>query len=154
MRAPLLAALVDDTDPENPLLVRAPREDELTFVRDSWLKSYSHSGFAVQRGTRYWETQGGIATWCMSRGHVLVATNAEAPDVVLGWVCGARAPATIDFVYVKSEARRLGVASLLVQAIVGGAPSVRMTHRPWAELRAMVEKRGWYLAPIQEQEMV
>jgi GNAT superfamily N-acetyltransferase len=139
------------------LVCRGMREDEHGFVIDAWIKAYSESRWAVQRGPRFWKDQERIIRWCMGRGRVLVATTEDSPDAALGFICGVREPATIDWLYCKPSARRLGVASGLVQALAG-VPwrewQPRMTHRSNREkLRAMVAPVGWRYAEITEQEM-
>lgn len=150
-------SLVQHEDPPCILMTRAMREDEHSFVLSAWVKGYAHSAFAIRRGPHYWQEQERIAKWCMTRGHVLVAAAEEAPDAALGWICGLREPATIDYVYVKHDARRLGVAAGLIMGLAG-VPwrewRPRMTHKSWRrELRSMVEAQGWVFSPITDMEM-
>jgi GNAT superfamily N-acetyltransferase len=154
-----MATVAERSREEEPciLTVRHMREDEYAFVLDAWKKGYAYSKFAMNRGPRYWDEQDKIARFCMTRGTVLVATTEEAPDAALGWICGRREPATIDYIYVKSDARRLGVATGLFLALAG-VPwrqwRPRMTHRTWKrQLKALVEGVGWAFAPVSAVEM-
>jgi hypothetical protein len=147
----------DDTPEPNILVTRSMRENEHGFVLDAWMKGYSYSHFAIARGARYWDEEERIAKWAMTRGRVLVATTEDSPDAALGWICGLRSPAALDYVYVKQDARKLGVASGLVLALAG-VPwrqwKPRMPHKRWKrQLRALAEGAGSVFAPITAEEM-
>lgn len=150
-------AVAAEREPDNILVVRQMREDEHGFVLAAWLRGYSESNWAVRRGPRYWKDEERIAKWAMQRGSVLVACTEDSPDAALGFVCGVREPATIDWLYVKSDARKLGVASGLVLALAGKPWrewQPRMTHKSnRANLRAMVHECGWRYAPVTDEEM-
>lgn len=159
MRGHTIAQLSAEPQEEPVVLVcRHMRENEHGFVLDAWLKGYAYSHFAITRGSRYWAEQERIAKWAMQRGTVLIATTETEPDAALGWICGQRTPATLDYVYVKSDARRLGVATGLVLALAG-VPwrqwRPRCTHKTWKrQLKALADGAGYVFAPIGAEEMV
>lgn len=157
MRSQLSSALAAPSDEDRVLVVRLAGESDWDFILDSWLKSYSFSRFAQVRGSKYYAEEERIARWCIDRGRLLVAAAEDSPDAILGWICGVREPATVDYVYVKSPARRCAVASGLVQSLLGGsdwrAVRPRMTHRPHRKIKELVEKAGWVFAPVTGEEM-
>ena len=152
-----MAMALEPQEEPNILVVRHMREDEHGFVIDAWIKAHSASNWAVRRGPRYWKDEERIIKWAMTRGTVLVACTEDSPDGALGFICGVREPATIDWLYVKPDARRLGVAAGLVLALAGKPWrewQPRMTHKSNREkLRALVGPVGWKYAEIGEQEM-
>lgn len=150
----LASALLDE--PDRVLEVRDAAEDDWSFVLDSWLKSYANSPHATNRGSRYYAEQEATARWCIGRGQLLIACDESERDVILGWACGRREPAVVDYLYTKSKARRLGVASMLVRALLGDdwrKCKPRITHRPQAHMRALIEPLGWVRCPVTAEEM-
>lgn len=150
----LASALLDE--PDRVLEVREARDDDMSFVLDSALKSYANSPFATSRGSRYYEEEERVLRWCIVRGQLLIACDEGEPDVILGWACGRREPAVIDYLYTKSKARRLGVASMLVKALLGDdwrKCKPRITHRPQAHMRRLIEPLGWVRCPVTAEEM-
>jgi hypothetical protein len=133
------------------LVVRNALDDESDFIRDSWRKSYSHSPFAVRAGTRYWQRQSAVIDYCRRTGVTLVATTEQEPDTALGYLVGSAPGNVVHWVYVKHDARRLGVARGLVTAL--GVQHARYTHKPWDKLRTGLDALGWVYQPLRPEEM-
>lgn len=101
-----------------PCEIRLGKPDDLAFVVDCWTKYEARSS----RGRRFRDSTSHVRALLARDGsRLLVAHVPGEPDSILGWaatedgVAGPeRVPACIHYVYVRKDARRLGVASALI----------------------------------------
>lgn len=114
------------------LVFRPVAPDELSFVLDSWLKSYRGSPWAgVLRNNRYFEETRGTIEDLLARGAKLNACVVEETQRIVGFICNESKDlqACIHYVYVKDPYRRLGVAKELVRQATEGSRFVFYTFR-------------------------
>jgi hypothetical protein len=93
--------------------IRAGSPDEEALVYSSWLKSYRGNNYVSSTPNRlYFKYQHDLIGKLLgdSRTEVFVAASNEDLSYIYGWVAGARAPATIHFLYVKHLFRGWGIA--------------------------------------------
>ena len=106
------------------------------FIYDSWIKSYSNSGFSrgiptslyvVGQRSRIDKILGSPPT------KVTIATNPEEPSVIYGYsvITGEN---ILHYLYVKNAFRKLGIGTQLINRLFGS--QVLYTHKSadiWAE---------------------
>jgi hypothetical protein len=89
----------------------APQQ-AMNFILDSWKKS------AMSLPVYEWITDFRSVNTHIERivqtADILVATAAHTPDTYAGWVCYGRR--CLYYVYVKASLRKIGLATLLLQA--------------------------------------
>ena len=140
--------------PTSAIGVRLATDADLPFIQDSWHRS------AMRQLPTYAEHWGlGRAQWlsqqishCIRTGLVFVAVVEDYPDVVLGWTCVAPTDVA-HYVYVKHDARRMGIAKELLRGCGLQERGVRMTFRPPKALRAVANARGWVYRAMTRKEM-
>ena len=118
------------------LSFRPVNPDELSFVLDSWLKSYRGSPWAgVLRNNRYFEETRGTIEDLLARGAKLWACVVPIPETekerIVGFICyeAKSGQVCIHYVYVKDPYRRLGIAKALVSQATAEARQVFYTFR-------------------------
>lgn len=99
-----------------PCIIRLGKPDDLAFVVDSWVK-HGHRGERTRNATSH--VRGLLAR---PETALYVAHVIGEPDAILGWaVIEAGRPACVHYVYIRSGARRLGVAAALLSGVAGHA---------------------------------
>lgn len=116
---------------EDLVILRAIEEDELSFVYHSWLTSL-RAGSPYHRSipkTEYYDGQKQILYKILDNAHTIVATPKEHPSIIAGYIVWESSePAIIHYIYIKSDYRRMGLGSLLVEVASSGGKVVA-THR-------------------------
>jgi GNAT superfamily N-acetyltransferase len=139
-------------DGKNALVIRPANDDERPLILSAWLR-YETQMPAHEKtygmGRRQWIEA--CALSCLARGLTLVATPEGYEDVALGFVC-AEPPGVVHYLFVKPAARRIGIAAALLRACKLGH-TVRITHRPRAELRARANAHGTQWKPLTKEEL-
>lgn len=104
------------------------------FVRDSWVRSYSHSPVARDAGAAYFQEHRRLVSSLIAdpKTRILIACVADDHGAICGWAAW-RERSTLYYVYVRQTARRIGVARLLLSTLDHGN-AVEYTHRPRGEL--------------------
>lgn len=96
-----------------PCVVRLGKPDDLAYVVDSWVK-YGLRGTRTSLATSHVR-----ALLARDDSRLLVAHVADEPDAILGWAATedptATSSACMHYIYVRKDARRLGVATSLVR---------------------------------------
>ena len=98
--------------------------DELNFVLSSWKRSFRSSPKLAQLPSRvYFERANAEVAEILTRAEVLVARDAERPELLYGFIAYETLPDAlcIQFVYVKRDWRRQGIAAALLNAAVAHA---------------------------------
>lgn len=143
------------------VLLREAKPDEEPFILQSWVRSYDQlmPASAKTHGMSRVDWIHNVARCCLARDGAAVVVTGE-PEVVLGWVCGRSDHAkanTVHYVYVKKDARKMGIATQLLEALLGRHPSevrgVRMTARPATNQRFKVAHLGWQYKPLAPEEL-
>lgn len=131
--------------PTAGVLVRPATPEELRLVRDSWTKGASRGDTRLRgermlktgtdRGMRRREFAAAHRLWVDvvledHEVHVVVAVAEGEPDEALGWCCWSSptgAPATLHWVWVRGQARRMGLGRALLAHVrehAAGVPSI------------------------------
>lgn len=134
--------------------VRLAQAEELPLIMDSWMRSYeklmplhvNHYGL----GRREWSRK--LAAHCTRTGLCFVAYVDDVPDIALGWACVAP-PDVVHYVYVKHEARKMGIGRMLVRGCGLQERGVRMTARPGRGVRKVTDAAGWQWRPLTMGEL-
>ncbi len=93
--------------------VRVGKPDDLAFVVDSWTK-HAHRKQRLRTATAHVR-----ALLARAGARLVVAHVPNEPDDILGWVAAEDGkPPCIHYVYVRSVARRQGVAAKMLDASV------------------------------------
>lgn len=111
------------------IVVRPLRDDERHMVFSDWIRSYRRGSVDVAGvdPARFHVGMDRRVRRLLASSIVNVAVHSDVPDSVLGWCCASGE--VIHYVYVKSDARRHGIATELV---MGTAPHARFhSHRTY-----------------------
>lgn len=134
------------------ILVRPAKATDLNFILSGWKKSYRIGDLCAGVGNdRYYEAQHKIIAVLLQRATTLIACDAAAPDVDLGFVCAEVLPGAervLHYVYVKDDFRRHGICNMLIAGLDEMEPAERTTctHRT-RKGKALMQKRGWTYDP-------
>ena len=115
--------------------VRDGRASDHAFVVQTWVHTDKHTSSAAEHGVGYMAQQKARIRAAL-RGpttRLVVAHSPADEDAIVGWALVARRWATealVHYVYVRPEARRLGVARALVAPLLHGATSIVHAHMP------------------------
>lgn len=130
-----------DLSNDSVVTLRAGVEGDRSYVMATWLNNFYMSRMArMMDRPLYFFEQKKVAERLLKRARLIVASNTENPDHIFGWVVGERAEdlpdggySIVDYCFVKSDYRELGVGRALVDAITSGSSKVFFTHLPPAE---------------------
>lgn len=118
-----------------------PSDQAMVYI--DWLRSYQPSLDVRGTGpTEYRDGMGRRILRLLAASQTAIAVHASYPTAALGWCCFAGD--AVHFVYVKSEARRKGIAHELLASI--GEPR-RYSHRTYM-LKKIKNLRGLVFDPF------
>lgn len=110
----------------NDVQIRGARKDDISFIFDSWLRSWRKSPWAgVVPNNVYFPLTRSVIEQLVARGaEFKVACLADNPDLILGWICHELTgpDAVVHYVYTKDPYLSLGIGEALVAAIPGNKP--------------------------------
>lgn len=101
--------------PPYPYALRAPTEDDVGFVKSTWLSSYHDralGSLAVSALTwaRYKTLMRPLCSALLERGVLVVACDPDMPAVLYGWALGEGGEVPVlHYAYVRPERRRYGL---------------------------------------------
>jgi len=104
---------------EKLIEIRDLTPDMRNFVLNSWLRSLRASDCFYRRidANIFFDNHETLITKCLERTSVLVATPADHPSLVIGYIVfddqGFSDSVTVHYCYVKSDYRKMGIATLL-----------------------------------------
>lgn len=124
--------------------VRPGTRDDYAFVIDSWLTSHEHSTVGQDARGVYYQRQKALIRAILARESTALrlAHAPGEPDAFLGWSCTAPTAKRVYYVYVKRDARQLGIATSLLEGF--DAP-VTFCAKP--VVRGLSVPRGWTYDP-------
>jgi GNAT superfamily N-acetyltransferase len=99
------------------LVYRPASPDEMSFILDSWLKSYKFSPWAgVMENHKYFVQQREAIEALLARGSQITVAEVPDTDRVAGWICHEHKPGidVVHYVYVKDPWRKMGIGGALV----------------------------------------
>lgn len=142
-----------------PYKLRPYTEDDEDFAVYSWLKSYAHSRYGIERGANvdaspeelaYWAEHRPIVMHLLATCHTVCAVDASDPSVMWGWACTSGD--TVHYVVVKRKFHQAGLSGDIYRDLLGTrlSKACAMTHElvdfKRAELRAagIMLPKAWY----------
>jgi hypothetical protein len=98
-----------------------PEPADLPRLFESWVGTYRNSPWAgTVPNTHYRETQMSTIEHLLGRGSkILVASNAERPEQVVGWICfedSSRGDRVVHYLFTNAPFTKRGVATALLAA--------------------------------------
>ncbi len=134
----------------NEIAYRNASGDDISFIFDSWLRSWRKSPWAgcIPNNLYFPLTRSTIEQLVARGAEFKVACLAADPDKILGWVCYELSQDTtprtvVHYVYTKDPYLNLGIGPALVASLAGAKPGF-YTHR----YRQVSEAcPGWRHAP-------
>lgn len=124
-----------------PASLRRAQEKDISFIFNSWLKSYRNSLFAKSiSNTIYFSEHHKIIEKLAKTSEIIIACNPDDPDQIYGYICAEKIDDifTIHYIYVKQPFRKLGLANFMLSAfdVDMGEPSIHTHQTKTAELLA------------------
>jgi ribosomal protein S18 acetylase RimI-like enzyme len=101
-----------------PIRIRKATEEDVSFIFNSWLKSYRDSAFAKSiTNTIYFNEHHKLLEDLLKTCNVLVACNNENPADIYGYSVTETVEGffVLHFVYIKHTYRQLGLGKKLMQ---------------------------------------
>lgn len=138
----------------NDIQIRGVNSDDISFIFDSWLRSWRKSPWAgVIPNNLYFPLTRSTIEQLVARGaEFKVACLASDPERILGWICHEQTgpDAVVHYCYVKDPYLNLGIGDALVSAIPGNKPgfyTFRYRQVTDACPSGSRENPGWRHAP-------
>ena len=103
--------------------LRAAGDDDLNFIRHSWLRSLRSSGWEHRniKADYFFKGHGKLMARCLDRSYCMLATPNGMGNIIVGyivWEPGAD-KTLIHYIYTKQDYRNMGLASYLIDTIKG-----------------------------------
>jgi hypothetical protein len=103
---------------ELPIKIRQATQDDVSFLFNSWLRSFRDNGVARPVANEiYFAEQHKLIETLFKRCKTVVATDPNDPASIYGWACFERIEGLLvtHYVYVKHPFRMLGIAKELLK---------------------------------------
>jgi GNAT superfamily N-acetyltransferase len=136
------AAILEPT----PFVVRAEKPDDRRFVLSTWKRAEAECS-AHTEGRHFGPLQEQMMAAVLGRAstRVIIASPEGDDDAIAGWACiSDDAHPIVYYVYVRPEARRIGIAKMLLGGLTLERNDVLYTARP-ARVRT---ESGWGPSPV------
>lgn len=133
------------SSPDGFLVRPAEGDDELNFVRKTWLREYGEGAWPAAEfmfGPRYMAEHHRCIDAVLERGAVSVAYRPSTPTRICGFAVTEEA--VVHFVFVRGKWRRMGVAKLLLRPLLDSPADY--THRTLT-LKALDVPEAWTFNP-------
>lgn len=108
--------------------IQRPHDD--AFILDSWLRSYyGNSDFAeCISNAVFFNKHKALANKLLDRGHARLAVDAEAPEIILGYIVFEQG--VVHYLYVKKAFQGFGIAKTLLMenGFFEGTIITHLTH--------------------------
>jgi GNAT superfamily N-acetyltransferase len=124
--------------------VRAGQPGDRSYVIRSWISSYNHSPIARALANSYYASYAPVIERQLARSQVRVACLPEEMGAILGFAVVEPERNTVHYVCVRSQWRKKGIASLLLDRELGRT-DIRYTHSCPPYVKA---PQGWTFAPL------
>lgn len=136
----------------NEVAYRDARPDDISFIFDSWLRSWRNSPWAgIIPNNLYFALTRNVIEQLVARGAKLeVACLAADPDRILGWCCSEQTgeDAVIHYCYTKDPYLNLGINESLVARASGKKPGFyTFRYRQVVDACQPQGKDGWHHTP-------
>jgi len=115
-----------------PCKMRTPKDEDVSFIFNSWLKSYRSSAFAKdQCNTVYYDNYKKIVGSIINRSLITVLCNPEDEDHLFGYVVFEYLPSDnllVHYIYIKHTYRKAGLAKKLIENIRKSQNPILTSH--------------------------
>jgi len=108
-----------ESTPRPPVRLRVAVAEDISFIFNSWLKSYRNSNQAhLVCNSIYFSEQHKLIERLVKDSKVIVACNNEDPTQLYGYICAGNIEGIfcLHYLYVKHSFRGLGIATALINA--------------------------------------
>lgn len=130
-------------DKKDLIYTRDYVEDDHNFIMSTWLKGlkYGNDFFRDIQSKPYFETYHRALSGLIGRPDITIKVSClkEDPSVILGY--SVAHGAVLDWVYVKDDWRRIGIASSLI-------PPGVSTVSHWTKLGKKIMPKTWIINPF------
>lgn len=102
-----------------PIRLRKANEEDISFIFNSWLKSYRTSFFARDiTSTVYYTEHHKTVEHIAKNNNIIIACNENDPTQIYGYICAGQVDGilAIHYIYVKHTFRNLGIGKALLNA--------------------------------------
>jgi GNAT superfamily N-acetyltransferase len=102
--------------PTPKILLRSANEEDISFIFNSWLKSFRNSFFCKGIvNSVYFTEHHKLIEKILKTASAVIACNPEDPSQVYGWICAEEIDGVfcMHYLYVKHSFRGLGIGRLL-----------------------------------------
>ncbi len=126
------------SDQQLPIRLRKANQEDVSFIFNSWLRSYKHSLFARPvTNTIFYAEHHKIIERLLKTNQVVIACNDNDPSQIYGFICGGHIDNIfcLHYIYVKHSFRSLGVGKALLNAFQHNpsTAAVYTHHTRWAD---------------------
>lgn len=120
-----------DTTENLAITFRSANKDDISFIFNSWLKSFRNSQFAkfIPNPTYFTEHHKVIEKLILNN-LVLIACDPKDEKQIYGWVCAGLTEGifTLHYIYVKHTYRKLGIAKAMLNEVRKDDAAAVCTH--------------------------
>lgn len=141
-----------DLSEDAEIRVREATPGDLSFIMSGWLKSFRVGTTCEGVGNDdYYGAHKQILQQLLRRCTVLIACDAAAPDVDVGFICAEMlddSTRLLHYAYVKDDFRRHGICDMMLAGLDAIEPAARTvcTHRTRRGAKLM-RLKGWGYNP-------
>ena len=104
-----------------PKILRPPKNDDVNFIYNSWLKSYADNNyFNPIKGPAYYGYQKLLINKLLNQSIISIVCNPEDEDQIFGYAVYEidNSKLILHWIYIKYNFRRLGVCRFLLDTIL------------------------------------
>ena len=103
--------------------LRLAGEEDLNFIRHSWLRSLHSYGHGIRDVTSstFFKGHSKLVNKCLDRAFCLVATPNGMDNIIVGYIVWEPGEDTtlLHYIYTKSDYRNMGLANYLIDTVKG-----------------------------------
>lgn len=135
--------------------VKDLEDQAIPFILNSWLKSYQYTiKDKIKSDKDFFEENGPKIKRLIRHCRTVVAIFDEDNDksddeFYLGWICGIQK--RLHYVYVKTAYRRDGIASALMDRVIGKTGEYSFPSKNYSFIRS-IEERGFAFKELKERK--
>lgn len=101
----------------NSIRLRQANQEDVSFIFNSWLKSYRNSLFAKNIPNEiYFTNHHNLVENLLQNNKVIIACSKEDPSQIYGYICAGHTDGilTLHYIYIKQTFRNMGIAKQLL----------------------------------------
>ena len=106
---------------EDLVELRFAGENDLNFIRHSWLRSLHSYGHGIRdvNSPTFFKGHSKLLNKCLDRSFILLATPVDMENIIVGYIVWEANDDTtlVHYVYTKQDYRNMGLASYLIDTL-------------------------------------